>query len=311
MIKILIIKLGYSETLDSEVSKVVSLGDVLRTTPILEAIKEKYPKSKIIFLTDAKAKELVEDNPYIDKLLLWDEFISFLLLREKFDFVINLEKHPGICALADMIDAWQKFGFRLGNDFEISEYEDKVSFIDYINNKQIKKDYWQKVLIEHLGIEWKGQKYSLGHKPKSKEIFDIGLNYQVGSKWPTKAMSKYKWEQLYNKLESLGYKVDWQRGLNSLKEYIDWINSSRIIITQDSLGLHLAMALDKKVIGLFGATGYEEIYPYGKTKFLTPNVKCDYLPCYKPQCKNSEFCMDMFDIKEIIKNIKEIDEIKS
>ena len=68
--------------------------------------------------------------------------------------------------------------------------------------------------------------------------------YQVGSKWPTKAMSKYKWEQLYNKLESLGYKVDWQRGLNSLKEYIDWINSSRIIITQDSLGLHLAMALN-------------------------------------------------------------------
>ena len=308
MIKILIIKLGYSETLDNEVSKVVSLGDVLRTTPILEALKEKYPKSQIIFLTDNKAKELVEDNPYIDKLLLWDEFIGFLLLREKFDIVINLEKHPGICALADMIDAWQKFGFRLGNNFEVSEYEDKVSFIDYINNKEHKKDYWQKILIEHLGIKWKGQKSSLGYKPKTKEIFDIGLNYQVGSKWPTKAMSKHKWEELHSKLENLGYKVDWQRGLNSLKEYIDWINSSRIIISQDSLGLHLAMSLNKKVIGLFGATGYEEIYPYGKTKFLTPKVNCNIMPCYLPKCENIEFCMDMFDIDEIVKHVREIDE---
>jgi len=308
MVKILIIKLGYSETLDSEVSKVVSLGDVLRTTPILEALKEKYKKSKIIFLTDEKAKELVEDNPYIDKLLLWDEFVGFLLLRERFDIVINLEKHPGICALADMIDAWQKFGFRLGNNFEISEYEDKVSFIDYINNKESKKDYWQKVLIEHLGIEWKGQKYSLGYKPKTKEVFDIGLNYKVGSKWPTKAMSKHKWEELNEKLVSLGYKVDWQRGLNSLKEYIDWINSCKIIITQDSLGLHLAMALNKKVIGLFGPTDFSEIYPYGKSVFLTAPLDCPYMSCYNGECIYDKFCMDSFDIDEIVKNIGEISE---
>ena len=305
MVKILIIKLGYSETLDSEVSKVVSLGDVLRTTPILEALKDKYKNSQIVFLTDNKAKELVENNPYIDKLILWDEFVGFLLLREKFDIVINLEKHPGICALADMIDAWQKFGFRLGNNFEISEYEDNVSFIDYINNKENKKDYWQKILIEHLGIEWKGQKYSLGYKPTTKEIFDVGLNYQVGSKWPTKAMSKYKWDKLHSELVNLGYKVDWQRGLKNLYEYIDWINSCKVIITQDSLGLHLAMALNKKVIGLFGPTGYEEIYPYGDVKFLTPKVKCDIMPCYSPVCSNDKFCMDEFEIEEIVSITKE------
>ena len=306
--KILIVKLGYSETLDSEVSKVVSLGDIVRTTPILEGLKEKYPGSKIIFLTDSKARELVEGNPYIDTLLIWDEFIGFLLLRERFDIVINLEKHPGICALTDMIDAWQKFGFRLGKNLDVDEYEKKVSFIDYINNKERKKDYWQKVLIEHLGIEWKGQKYSVGYKPKTEEIFDIGLNYQVGSKWPTKAMGKYKWELLYEKLTSMGYKVDWQRGLNSLNEYMDWINSCRILITHDSLGLHLAMAFEKKVIGLFGPTGFEEIYPYSNAKFLKSPSKCPMLPCYSPKCEYEKFCMDEFDIDEIIKRIKDIDE---
>ena len=37
--KILIIKLGYSETLDQDIGRVPSFGDVLRTTPILWALK--------------------------------------------------------------------------------------------------------------------------------------------------------------------------------------------------------------------------------------------------------------------------------
>ncbi len=306
MVKILIIKLGYSETLDYEISKTISLVDVLRTTPILEALKEKYPDSKIIFLTDFKAKELVENNPYIDNLLIWDEFIGFLLLREKFDVVINLEKHPGICALTDMIDAWQKFGFRLGNNFEISEYEKNVSFINYINNKQLKKDYWQKILIEHLGIKWKEQKYSLGIKPNRFEIFDVGLNYKVGNKWPTKAMSKYKWEILYKKLKENEFKVDWQRGLNNLKDYIEWIDSCKLVITQDSLGLHLSMALNKKVLALFGPTDSKEIFPYGKVKFLHSNSSCPIMPCYKEKCEYSKFCMDEFKADDLVKEVKEM-----
>ncbi|MEA1955645.1 MAG: glycosyltransferase family 9 protein [Campylobacterota bacterium] len=307
MTKILIIKLGYSETLDSEVGKIVSLGDVLRTTPILEALKEKYIDSEVVFLTDKKAEGLVSQNPFIDKLLIWDEFIGFLLLKEKYDIVINLEKHPGICALADMIEAWQKYGFRfLSHSGKIDEYNKNVSFIDYINNKSYKKDYWQKILIEHLGVKWKEQKYSLGYKPKSKEKYDIGLNYQVGSKWPTKSMTIDRWEKLHDELVSLGYRVTWQEGLDSLYDYIDWINSSKLIISQDSLGLHLAMALEKKIVGLFGATDYKEIYPYGGVRFLNNDVKCEIMPCYKPVCINDKFCMDEISIDKIINNVKEL-----
>jgi len=307
MIKILIIKLGYSETLDSEVGKVVSLGDVLRTTPILESLKQKYTKSNIVFLTDKKAEELVIGNKYIDRLLIWDEFMGFLLQREKFDIVINLEKHPGICALVDMIDAWQKYGFRIDTQTGyIDEYNQEISFIDYINNKSVVKNYWQKVLIEHLGIQWNKQKYSLGYTPKTDEIYDIGLNYQVGSKWPTKAMSKAKWDELYDNLVALGYKVTWQEGLSNIHEYIDWINSSKLIISQDSLGLHLAMVLEKKLIGLFGSTGYEEVYPYGETIFMKNSSVCDHMPCYQDFCDNEVFCMDEIKISDIINQAKQL-----
>jgi len=198
-IKILIIKLGYSETLDSEIGRYVSLGDVLRTTPILSALKDKYTNSHISWLVSEVAEPLLFNNNYIDRLLIWDDFVPFQLMAEEFDIVINLEKVPGICAISDKIKAWNKYGFRFNKDTgHYDGHEDSLELIDYINQKEIgttSHDPWQKTLIELLGLKWNNQNYSLGYKPKSKEIFNVGLNYEVGKKWQNKAMSIGKWEE--------------------------------------------------------------------------------------------------------------------
>jgi heptosyltransferase-2 len=281
-IKILIIKLGYSETLDAEIGRHVSLGDVLRTTPILSALKNKYENSYISWLVSEQAEPLIHGNDYIDRVLVWDQFIPFQLLSEKFDLVINLEKVPGICALSDKIESWNKYGFRFNSETgHYDGYEQGLEFIDYINQKEIgkaSKDCWQKSLIELLGLKWSNQNYSLGYKPKSKEIYDIGLNFEVGKKWPQKAMSIEKWKLLAKGLETQNFKISWQEGLNSLYEYMDWINSCKIIITQDSLGLHLALALNKKVIALFGPTSSDEVYfPDGNIVINAKNGVMDNL----------------------------------
>ena len=57
--RVLIIKLGYSETLVNEVSRTTSLGDVLRSTVLLERFKD----SSITWLVDEKAIELLKGNP--------------------------------------------------------------------------------------------------------------------------------------------------------------------------------------------------------------------------------------------------------
>ncbi|MDD2448186.1 MAG: glycosyltransferase family 9 protein [Sulfurimonas sp.] len=262
-IKILIIKLGYSETLDPEVGRTVSLGDVLRTTPLLGALKEKYKNSHISWLVSEKAEPLLHNNSYIDRLLVWDSFIPFQLQLEKFDLLINLEKVPGICALSDTIDAWNKHGFRFNSETgNYDGYEQGLEIVDYINQKsigEISQNCWQKSLIELLGLKWSNKNYILGYEPKTKEVHDIGLNFEVGLKWPKKAMPMTKWEDLASSLQEMGYSISWQKGLNSIYEYIDWVNSCKTIITHDSLGLHLALALNKRVISLFGPSLHKEI----------------------------------------------------
>ncbi|PIU40254.1 MAG: glycosyl transferase, partial [Candidatus Omnitrophica bacterium CG07_land_8_20_14_0_80_50_8] len=50
--RILIIKLG-------------AMGDVLRTTPLLPALRKKYPGSKITWLVEARCRGVLEKNPFI------------------------------------------------------------------------------------------------------------------------------------------------------------------------------------------------------------------------------------------------------
>jgi len=77
--KILIIKLGYSETLDPEIGRVPSLGDVLRTTPILHALREKFPESHITWFVSENAEPLLHKNPLINRVIVADLFSPFSL----------------------------------------------------------------------------------------------------------------------------------------------------------------------------------------------------------------------------------------
>jgi heptosyltransferase-2 len=307
--KILIIKLGYSETLDPEIGQVVSLGDVVRTTPILWALKEKFPDSHISWLVSEKAEPLLQGNQFIDKLMVWDTFVPFQLMKEKFDVLINLEKIPGVCALADMIEAWVKYGFRFDSlSGTYHGYEKGLDFISYIEGKKTDKSKgcWQQILIEMLGVSWKQQKYVLGYRPSSRETYDVGYNYEVGPKWPEKALPMEEWRKTESQLINLGYSVTWQQGNRNLFEYMDWINSCKLLITNDSLGLHLAFAFNKHVVGLFGPTDLNEVYFYYGCKVISSPTRCPYMPCCSPKCLSGKHCMSDISAQNIADAVLEI-----
>ena len=74
--KVLIIKVGYSETLDPEISGITSYGDVLRTTVLLHLYKEDY----VTWLVDENAYPILKGNPFIDRMRIYN-LTSVLQLR--------------------------------------------------------------------------------------------------------------------------------------------------------------------------------------------------------------------------------------
>lgn len=301
--KVLIIKVGHSETLDPEISDVTSYGDVLRTTVLLHL----YKNDHVTWLVDEKAYPILKNNPFIDSILIYNLTSVLQLQSESFDTVINLEKVPGICALADSIKAWRRYGFRFDERSSQAEaYEGTDIVLDICRNiekKRKRKACWQEGLFEMVGAEWKGEEYILGYKPTSEEKYDIGFNYEVGNKWPSKRWPMESWKKL-GKLIGDKYKISWQQGLGNMEEYFDWIHSCHFIVTNDSFGLHLALAMSKYVIGLFGPTNPSEIHFYGRGKAMVPKkFDCKDHPCYSRQCQVNNTCMKYIYPEDILKEI--------
>lgn len=294
MAKVLIIKLGYSETIDPGIGKVTSLGDVLRTTVILYPFADDH----VTWLVDEQAYPLLEGNPYINRILFYDPTSILQLQRERFDTVINLEKVPGICALADSISAWRRYGFRFDEQRgEAEAYDGCEKVVSLCKDGDLKRTYkgsWQESLLQIVGAKWEGQEYVLGYRPRNTEEFDVGLNWAVGSKWQNKAWPQKKWQELTSLLEE-DYRCSMQQGMDNLRDYIDWINSCRLLVTNDSLGLHIALALQKKVVVLYGPTNPNETYFYGRGEVLYPERQLPCVPCLEASCSQATNCMEFIE----------------
>ncbi len=298
MSKVLIIKLGYSETLDKEIRTTTSLGDVLRTTVILNFLKNE----DVSWLVDEKAYPLLADNPRIKRILIFNLESVLQLQRERFDTVINLEKGPGICAFSDSINAWRRFGFRFDDTEGIAQaYDGAEKVLSLCFDLEKKKDsprHWQDALASMIGKRWEREEYIIGYKPKGSVKFDIGFNWAVGDKWPNKAWPDKYWKKLGTLLKKK-YSVSRQRGLNNLYEYMDWINSCNMIVTNDSLGMHLAIALKKKIVALFGPTSSKEVYLYGRGTKLLPRSPYKCIPCLVSECFQKKNCMEFINPEEV------------
>ena len=157
MVKILIIKLGYSETLDAEISRKSSLGDVLRTTVLLHAFKD----DDGTWLVDEHAFPLLEGNSFIEQILIFDLISVLQLMSEEFDMIINFEKVPGICALAGKINAWKHAGFRFDSRKGVAKAydgaEDILSMCLNIDEKRMGRVYSQQALMKMIGQKCDGE----------------------------------------------------------------------------------------------------------------------------------------------------------
>lgn len=303
--QVLIIKTGYSETLDQYTTGAVSLGDVLRTTVILHLFPPET--HSVTWLTDQKSLALLNGNPYIDRILTVNPFTPYQLMAEWFDIVVNFEKEPGICVVADKIPAWRRYGFRFDPSTRIAQaYDHADEAIIMGKNPDFKRQQsksWSSMLYEMLGASYEGQNTILGYRPTSKEEFEVGLNHLVGVRYPLKRWPDARWQALHDALATSNHSVCWQQGESDIETYIEWVNSCRVIVTNDSLGLHIALALGKKVIALFGPTLASEIDNRSDIVKLLPEkaCECDFSAA---KCMRSEPCISTVEVERVMAEIR-------
>lgn len=77
-------------------------------------------------------------------------------------------------------------------------------------------------------------------------------------------------------------------GRTTLPEAVELIRASKLMLTNDTGPMHIAAALGKPVVGLFGPTNPARTGPYGQQQFTLQRDELGCVPCLKNYCSNPE-----------------------
>lgn len=87
------------------------------------------------------------------------------------------------------------------------------------------------------------------------------------------------------------------RGLHTLREFAGFLEACRVVVTGDTLALHLALAVKRPVVALFGPTVHQEIGLFGLGEKLVSPAKCG--PCYRGTCSLHPNCMEQLSLDAV------------
>ena len=318
--KILFIKLG-------------AIGDVIRTTPLLEKYRKEHGDCHFSWITHTP--QVVPKNQ-VDLIYKWNESSVAFLADQEFDIAVNLDKDKEACMLLTHVKAKKKYGFlwkdgHINIATENAEHKLITGFFDHISKKNT-KNYLEEI-FEICHFEFNLEEYQINldtslsdlwqtrFKELAGEKIIIGLNTGCGLRWKTRLWPSEYWVALIKELESMGYfcllmggpdEDEMNRyyqsqttaaylGTFSLEEFIAITNNTDIIVTPVSMMMHIALALKKQLMLFHNIFNVNEFELYGRGVIIEPNSGCD---CYfGNSCSREKSCMNDISVQDVLSNI--------
>jgi len=270
------------------------LGDVILTIPLIKAVRKKYPRSKISFLLIPQTKKLLQNNPYLNEIIVYDKkdkekgVFNFLKLIKKIKgMAFDLAFVPHRSLRSTLLTCFAGIPQRVGFD------ESSGSFlftrrIKYIQNQsEIKRNlslleeelFSEKEFLPELFPSTDDFRY-VNYLLKSWNIQenDRMVGIAPGSVWETKRWLPERFGQVAESLiEKLGAKVvfiggkedeplciEISRDMKS-KPFIAagkltplqsavLISRGKAVLSNDTAPMHIAVAMRIPVVAIFGST---------------------------------------------------------
>jgi len=221
---------------------------------------------------------------------------------------------------------------------EASLYALQLGLNDELKFRHNKKTY-QEIIYEMAEIPYNGEGYVLHLSEKAQEFSrharkrfgikpekpTIGLNTGCGGVFETKRWTRQGFCELAQKLASekncnlllLGGKreIDFNNAIldkcsaplidtgchNTLEEFLGIMQICDVVVSSDSLAMHIALALEKQVVVFFGSTCPQEVNLFGRGEKIITDFTCS--PCYKKQCDMSPSCMDELNAQTVFEAV--------
>jgi len=310
------------------------IGDVILSTPAIRAIRQSFPDAKIHLLIKEYTKDLVVNNPNIDRLLIYG--------KEKIasDYDLAIALHPGLNQnyLTFISGAKTRVGYtgwgggfflthKLIDDREIRirhEVESALEVVEKIgcatNDKSLEistteegerfaKDFFQKngfkeediLIVIHPGarqeyLRWKKEGFAEVADRLIKEIEAKVI--LIGAKEEKKLIEEVVFFMQEKPIQAVGLK---------LTELISLIKRCKLFIGNSTGPMHIAVALKVPVVAIFGPIhpldSYLEWGPWAEgNTVVSKNLNCFH--CHPGDCFHFK-CLKLITSEEVFIACKE------
>jgi ADP-heptose:LPS heptosyltransferase len=216
-----------------------------------------------------------------------------------------------------------------------SEYALRLGLDDPLKFHENKKSY-PEIIYEMCAIPYEGDRYVVGLDPDKRRWAErlfaergltkkrplVGLNTGAGPAFTHKAWTADGFAGLARALVEktggtvllLGGEREAERnreieaaaggaalavgGDQSLSEFAAMISLLDLLVTGDTMALHLGVGLSVPTVAIFGPTAHAEVDLFGLGEKVVTTIDC--APCYRGRCDKNPNCMDKIGTDEVL-----------
>lgn len=316
-----------------------SLGDVVHTLPVLHLLRRQYPHAHISWLVAPYCAGLLQNHPDLNEVILFDRrrfgtawynpkalgsLIHFHrdLHAHRFDLVIDVQ---GLFRSGWL--SWQtgspiRVGFANARELAWTFYTHRVP----VENPEIHAADRYMKLAAAVGCEIHPAEFHFPVSDADRAYVreSVGARpYAVllpGANWPTKRWPAERFAELVGPLsDRFGLQCVIAGGgdaaevaprissaLNltnrtTVPQLVALIELASLVVANDSGPMHIAAALNKPLVAVFGPTNPVRTGPYGRPECVV-HAFDDCIPCYKRACGHSR-CLRNLHIEPVLRAI--------
>ena len=310
-------------------------GNIVKSTPIVEAVFQKWPDADLSWLVAAPGHELLRD-PRINVIRIDDPADLAYCQQKRWDTVLSLDVDRRAVAVASTLLADSMIGYtldgyaRIGYNCSQFEYIYQLGIDNHLRFEENRKPLHE-LYFEMLDVPYQGQEYSVKvgiereyvHRD-SRPLVGLYVGGEM-SRFSTKAWPYSHWKRLNRLLidngmqpVALGGESDegivgalalqgaerLPAGL-SVGEFVASLGQFDCVVATDCFGLHAAVSQRVPVVSLHGPTPSWEAPLFGRWMQLV--AECG--PCYKrtaEECGKGAGCMASIRAETVLEAVKAV-----
>jgi lipopolysaccharide heptosyltransferase II len=313
------------------------IGDVILTTPAVKAIRKTFPNAVIDFLVEPPCHEVLQGNPYINEILIYDKNSPLTWIKKiqkrNYDTVIDFLGNPRSAIITLLSKAKVRAGSaRVFFNFAYNRFFQKVQTPMYAAREKVRmlsvigvketKEILPEISLSNKNEEWADNvlKEYFSNDPKKPKIAFAPGARRITRRWPEEHYARLA--KLIEEKFQTNPVILWgpgEKGLaqqivdlsdttailgpktETLKQLAAFLSKCDMLICNSNGASHIATAVNCPTLIVYGSSKKIAWTPDSSARFQgIQNSSLSCVPCESNKCSRNIECLNKLSPQTVL-----------